>query len=423
MIRGTTEFNLKYGNKRIKFYLDDKNVINILAANEKELLKEPLKKLDILLSKPINSLPLKQLIKEKKAQNILIIVNDVTRPTPYNILLPPLLKSLKDSGIKKENITFLIATGAHRENTIEENIQIFGEDIVASYNFVNHRCDDNKLADLGRLSSGNRLIINPLVNKSDFIITTGVIVPHYIAGFSGGRKSIHPGICGRETIEKNHAYMVHPGAVTGKLKENPAHEEMMEAALKVGVDFIINAITDEDNNIIDIVAGSLVGSWLEGVNICRKIYIKQIKNKADVIFVSAGGYPKDINIYQAQKALDNASHAVKRGGTIVLVAECREGIGNSVCKQWIEESQSIQDIEERIERRFVLGGHKAYAIAKVAKEVDIILLSSFSRETTEKLFMKPAHNIEHAIKMVKDKHGDAFQSFIMPNGNNILPQI
>ena len=417
------EVSLKYGNKSINFHLEDKNIIGILTAKRAISLKEPIKKLEKLLENPINSLPLEQLIKDKEAKKILIIVNDITRPTPYNILLPTLLKKLEETGIRRDDITFLIATGAHRGNTVEENIKIFGEELISSYLFLNHNCDDSNLIDLGRLKSGNHLYVNPMVEKADFIIATGVIVPHYIAGFSGGRKSIHPGICARETIERNHSQMVHSKAATGNLIDNPVHEEMVEAASKVKVDFNINTITDEDGNIIDIVAGELHESWSKGVEICKNTYIAPIKEKADVVFTSAGGYPKDINIYQAQKALDNAYHAVKSGGTIVLVVECREGIGNTVCEQWINEANSIQDIEERLKKCFILGGHKAYAIAKVAKEVDLILLSSLNKELTKKLFMEPAEDIEQAIKLIREKHGDGFRSYIIPSGSTILPQI
>jgi len=415
--------NLKYGDTSIVFYLDRENIINTLSANQVQLLKSPSARLEQLLEEPIKSPALEQLIRDKEAKTILIIVNDITRPTPYHILLPPLMKKLEQTGIAKEDITFLIATGAHRGNTTEENIKIFGEELVSTYQFINHRCDDENLLDLGELRSGNRLLVNPILEKVDFIITTGVIVPHYIAGFSGGRKSILPGICGRETIEKNHANMVHPSAVTGNLIGNPVQDEMMEAIEKVKVDFNINVITDENSLIIDIVAGALTESWLQGVEVCRNTYFSPIKEKADVIFTSAGGYPKDINIYQAQKALENAYQAVKPGGTIVLVAECREGVGNSICQQWVEEAHSIQDIEERLQKRFVLGGHKAYAIAKVAKEVEIILLSSFNKEQTKKFFMKPVDTIEHALGLIQEKYGDDFKSYIIPSGSTVLPQL
>ena len=316
----------------------------------------------------------------------------------------------------------MVATGAHRGNTMGENLTIFGKELVLSYHFINHSCD-NDLIDLGKLVSGNRLFVNSMIKKADFIITTGVIVPHYIAGFSGGRKSILPGICGRETIENNHLNMIHPNAITGNLTENPVHEEITEAAKRVGVDFNINVITDEDGNIINIVTGDLFSSWDRGVEKCQNTYFAPIKKKADVVIVSAGGYPKDINIYQAQKALDNAFQAVNPGGTIILVAECKEGLGNKIFEKWIEEANSIEDVERRLKKRFVLGGHKAYAIARVAKEVEIILISSLCEEKAKKLFMKPTEDIDSAIDSVRKKHGDNFKSYILPSGNTVVPII
>jgi nickel-dependent lactate racemase len=422
MAKSGGKFKLKYGDREIRLELEEKNIIGILSAQKTKGLRNPSEKLEELLAKPINSPSLQQLIREKNAKKILIIVNDITRPTPYQILLPPLLEELDQTGIKREDVTFMIATGAHRGHTQEENRRIFGERFTSLYHFVNHQCDQDHLIDLGKMKSGNRLLVNPIINQVDFIVTTGVIVPHYIAGFSGGRKSILPGICGRETIEKNHAHMIHPQAVTGNLQGNPAHEEMMEAIEKVTVDFNVNVVTDENGDIIAIVAGELNESWLKGVQICQDTYFTPISKKADVVFVSAGGYPKDINVYQAQKALDNAFQAVKPGGTIVLVAECREGLGNSVFKQWIEEAHSIKDIEERLKERFVLGGHKAYAIAKIAKEVDIILLSSLSKRQVKKLFMTPAEDMKQAINLVQQKYGPDFQSYLIPSGSTVLPQ-
>jgi len=239
------------------------------------------------------------LIIQKNAKKILVIVNDITRPTPYEVILPPLLDELHQIGIKKENIIFMVATGIHRSNSQEEIKEIFGENIFSAYKFINHDCDDLNLKDLGKLKSGNKLWVNPIVSDIDFIITTGVIVPHYFAGFSGGRKSILPGICGRKTIEVNHAQMVYSDSRAGNLKGNPVHQEMQEAAEKVGVDFNINVVTDENHQIVEIVAGELLTSWRKGVEICKQIYICPIEKKADVVIASAGGYPKDINVYQA----------------------------------------------------------------------------------------------------------------------------
>lgn len=414
---------LKYGKEEIQLPIQDKHIIQILNPKKQKALLYPENKLKNLLKNPINSPSLKDLVNQKKAQKILIVVNDITRPTPYEVILPPLLNELDQIGIKKENITFIIATGIHRSNSPEEIKKIFGENIFSTYRFLNHDCDDPHLKDLGHLKSGNKLWVDPMVSKSDFIITTGVIVPHYFAGFSGGRKSILPGICGRKTIEANHAKMVHLNARAGNLKDNPVDEEMQEAAEKVGVDFNMNVITDENHQIVEIVAGELLASWQQGVEISGQIYLYPIAKKAEVVIASAGGYPKDINVYQAQKALENAFQAVKPGGSIILIAECPEGYGEDTFERWIEEANSPDDILNRLNKKFVLGGHKAFGIARVAKEVEVIFISSLPQEKVCKLFFIPMANITQALNHVKEKYGEDFQAYILPSGNIVVPQI
>ena len=414
---------LKYGKEEIQLTIQDKNIIQILNSNKQKVLLHPENRLKNLLKNPINSPSLKDLVNQKKAKKILIIVNDITRPTPYEIILPPLLDELHQIGIKKENILFMVATGIHRSNSPEEIKEMFGENIVSAYKFINHDCDDPRLKDLGKLKSGNKLWVNPIVSDIDFIITTGVIVPHYFAGFSGGRKSILPGICGRKTIEANHARMVYSDSRAGNLKGNPVHQEMQEAAEKVGVDFNINVVTDENHQIVEIVAGELLASWQQGVEICKQIYICPIEKKADVVITSAGGYPKDINVYQAQKALNNAYQAIKSGGTIILLAECLEGYGEPTFENWIEEANIPDDIIKRLKNKFVLGGHKAYAIARAVKEVEVILISSLPSDKARKLFFIPMENISQAIEYIKDKYGEDFQAYVLPSGNTVLPQL
>jgi len=414
---------LKYGKEEVSLPIQGKNIIKILNLKKQKALLNPENRLKNLLKNPINSLSLGDLIIQKKAKKVLIIVNDITRPTPYKVILPPLLDELHQIGIKKENIIFIVATGIHRSNSQEEIKEIFGENIFYAYNFINHNCDDPLIKDLGKLKNGNRLLVNPIVSDIDFIITTGVIVPHYFAGFSGGRKSILPGICGRRTIEANHAQMVHPDSRAGNLKGNPVHQEMQEAAEKVRVDFNINVVTNEHYEIIEIVAGELLASWQQGVEICKQIYICPIEKKADVVIASAGGYPKDINVYQAQKALDNAYQAVKSGGTIILLAECSEGYGEPTFENWIEEASSPDDIIKRLNKKFVLGGHKACSIAELTKEVEVILISSLPPEKVRKLFFIPMENISQALNYVKDKYGEDFQDYILPSGSTVLPQL
>jgi len=414
---------LKYGKEEIRLPIEDKNIIKILNLEKQEVLLNPENKLREFLKDPIGCPSLRELIFQKKASKILIIVNDITRPTPYEIILPPLLDELRQIGIKKENIIFIIATGIHRSNSPEEIKEIFGKDIFFNYKFINHKCGDPHLQDLGKLKSGNKLWVDPIVSDTDFIITTGVIVPHYFAGFSGGRKSILPGICGRKTIEANHSNMVHPNARSGNLKGNPVHQEMQEAAEKVGVDFNINVVTDENHQIAEIIAGELLTSWQQGVEICKKIYLCPIEKKADVVIASPGGYPKDINVYQAQKALENACQAVKSGGTIILLVECSEGYGEPTFEKWIEEANNPDDIIKRLKNKFVLGGHKAYAIAKLVKEVEVILISSLPPEKVRKLFFIPMEDISQAIEYIKERYSEDFLAYILPSGNTVVPQL
>ncbi len=414
---------LKYGKKEVRLPIQDKNIIKILNLKKQKALLNPEKKLRGLLKNPIGCPSLGELIFQKKAKKISIIVNDITRPTPYEVILPPLLDELHRVGIKKENIIFMIATGIHRSNSSEEIKEMFGENIFSTYKFINHDCDNPRSKDLGKLKSGNKLWVNPIVSETDFIITTGVIVPHYFAGFSGGRKSILPGICGRKTIEANHAQMVHHNARVGNLKGNPVHQEMQEAAEKVGIDFNINVVTDENHKIVEIVAGELLTSWWQGVEVCKKIYFCPIEKKAEVVIASAGGYPKDINVYQAQKALENAYQAIKPEGTIILLAECSEGYGEPTFEKWIEEANTPDDIIKRLKKKFVLGGHKAYAIARTVKEVEVILISFLPPDKVRKLFFIPMEDISQALNYVKDKYGEDFQAYILPSGSTVLPKI
>ena len=408
--------------RKFDYQLKIKYHKNIKFKKKKALLN-PENSLKELFKSPIDSPSLRDLIIQKEAKKILIIVNDITRPTPYEVILPPLLNELHQIGIKKENIIFMVATGIHRNNPQEEIKEIFGENIFSAYKFINHDCDNPHLKDLGRLKSGNKLWVNPIVLDIDFIITTGVIVPHYFADFSGGRKSIFPGIYGRKTIEANHAQMVYHNARAGNLKGNPVHQEMQEAAEKVGVDFNINVVTNEYQEIIEIVAGELLKSWIKGVEVCKKTYLCLIKQRAEVVIASAGGYPKDINVYQAQKALDDAYQAVKSGGTIILLAECSEGYGEVTFEKWIEEANTPDDIIERLKKKFVLGGHKAYAIAKLTKEVEVILISSLPQDKVRKLYFIPMENISQATEYVKEKYGEDFQAYILPSGNTVVPQL
>jgi nickel-dependent lactate racemase len=411
---------LKYGRKKLKFEIERSKVLDILKANEKEGLTDPRAAVEKSLADPTGSPPLAELLSAKKINDLVIVVNDVTRYTPYDYMLPPLLQTISEAGIKKEQVTFVVATGVHSPHSAEQNKEIFGNEIDSNYNFIHHNCDQD-LVDMGRLSTGNQLKINKKVAEADFLITTGVILPHYMAGFSGGRKSILPGVAGRESIEANHAMMVELISEKPELKDNPISQEMFEAAERVGVDFILNVVTNSSREIVQVAAGDYRQAWVAGIDSSAEMYYLPLTQKADAAIVSSGGFPRDINIYQAQKALDHADHAVKKGGTIIWVAECSEAYGEERFESWMNEAQKPEDNVQRIKEKFLLGGHKAFAISKVAAEKEIILISDLTVEETENIFAKKMETVQEAVDYLEDKYKGDYSAYILPQGSLTVP--
>lgn len=287
---------------------------------------------------------------------------------------------------------------------------------------MSHNPDQN-LVDLGELSSGNKLYLNQKVVEADLLITTGVITPHYFAGFSGGRKSILPGVAGRETIQNNHSRMVDLLGNLPSIEKNPVNQEMLAAARKAEVDFILNVVTNSKKEIVEVVAGDYEAAWYEGVKTSAAMYHVPLAEKVDVAIVSAGGYPKDLNMYQAQKALDNANYGVKDGGTIILAAQCQDGLGEEVFADWLANSDKPEDNICKIKEKFVVGGHKAFAISKVATTKDFTLISDFDQRQTEELFAKKATSLAEALAQVEEKHGVDYTSIVMPQGALTLPVV
>lgn len=416
------EIVLAYGKDVVKGTINEDNVLAEVNPKTAKGLENPLEAVKRALKNPIGSDTIAGIVNKKKPGKVAIVVNDVTRPTPYKYMLPPLMEELKNAGVKDEQIVFVVATGIHRGNTEEENRQTFTPEIVDRYRIVNHSADEN-LVTLGKMSDGTQLSVNREVAEADMVITTGLIGLHYFAGYSGGRKSILPGVAARELITANHAKMTDPRAATGNYKDNPVHWIMLEAARMAGVDFILNVVTNTQKEIVSVVAGDVEKAWLEGVKVCEEISVVKLSEAADVVIAGAGGHPKDINMYQAQKALENAAAAVKPGGTIVLVAQCREGYGEDVFEEWIRQSNKLEDIFERFERQFVLGGHKAFAIARVLKEKNVILVSDMPREDVEKLYFTYAASFQEALDQVAQRHGSNFKAYVMPQATLVLPQV
>jgi len=412
------EIELGFGERTQKLRVPDKNLICVLLPNrvEHELTGED----EVLraLKNPIGTPELNQIV--HPGEKIAIITSDVTRPMPSYKVMPLLLDELYAAGIKKEDITLVFALGSHRKQTPEEQKKLVGERAFSEISCVDG--DDSDCVHIGTTSRGTPVDIVRAVAQADRRICLGNIEFHYFAGYSGGAKAIMPGVSTRAAIQSNHSRMVEQAACAGRIDGNPVREDIEEAAAMVGVDFIVNVVLDEHKQIVRAVAGGVVEAHREGCRYLDKLYAKPIHDRADIVVVSQGGAPKDLNLYQTQKALDNAKHAVKDGGVIILVGSCKEGLGEHTFEEWMTRSPSAHSMIERIGKDFQLGGHKAAAIAMVLEHADIYLVSELEPAFVSSIFLTPFSSAQFAFNAAIEKCGRDASVLVMPYGGSTLPR-
>ena len=400
--------------------LNDELVLAVLEQNDVTFERSGTAAVEAALERPIGTPKLEELI--RAGEKIAIVTSDITRPLPSKLVLPPILKRLEAVGIKDEDILIVFALGAHRFHTEEEMRFLVGDEIFERYRCVDS--DPQAMTYLGATDGGTPVSIDNRVIEADRRITLGNIKYHYFAGYSGGAKAILPGVSTREAIQANHSRMLEPGAEAGRADGNPVRLDLEEGIKKfIPIDFIVNVVLDEHKQIIHAVAGDFVEAHREGCKFLDRLYLKPIDERADIVIVSQGGWPKDLNLYQTQKALDNAKHAVKDGGVIILVGSCKEGLGEEVFEQWITEADTPDELIERIQATFELGGHKAAAIAQVLKRAEIYLVSEMERAFVRSIFMEGFDDIASAYEQAQAKFVGRGTVIVMPYGGSTLPRV
>ena len=416
------KYELAYGKGKVAFTLPDDVKPTTVVPNNKPGLADPLQAAQEAVSNPIGTPPLVKMLQEQTPKKVVVVVNDITRPTPYNIMLPPLLDAFKEAGIKDDQVTFLVATGIHDGHTDEQNREIYGNDIVDRFKVISHDAFAPETHTfMGTFKSGYQFYANTLAKEADFLITIGVIMPHYFAGYSGGRKSILPGLAGQETVKNNHARMVELMDNLPGIDENPVSLEMIEAARQVGVKFILNVVVNDKQEVVTVVAGDLEKAWRQAVDVSSSMFEVPFEKQVDICITCASGYPRDINAYQTQKALDHADRITREGGTIILAAECPTGYGEHVFEEWMNRGWTARQIMDEIKTNFVMGGHKAYGFAKVAAEKEYWLISAFDAKDTKCLFAQKAATVQEAVDAALAKHGKNASVVFMPEGSVSLP--
>ncbi len=411
------ELEFGFGNTVQKVSVPDKNVIGVLHANEVKHELEGADEVRRALANPIGAPLLKEVV--RPGEKVVIVTSDITRPMPTYVVMPPLLDALYEAGVKKEDITLVFALGSHRHHTPEEMKKLAGERAYAEIKCVDS--DPTDCVHMGVTSHGTPVDVFRTVAEADRRICLGNIEYHYFAGYSGGAKAIMPGVSTRAAIQSNHSQMVSEDACAGKLEGNPVREDIEEAGAICGIDYILNVVLDEHKHVIMAAAGDAVKAHREACRFLDRIYRKEIPERADIVLVSQGGAPKDLNLYQTQKALDNAKHAVKKGGIVILIGSCKEGLGEGVFEDWMLHSPSPKAMIERIRTDFQLGGHKAAAIAMVLENADIYLVSDLPEDFVRKIFLEPKASAQEALDCAFAKLGKDATVLAMPYGGSTLP--
>lgn len=413
------EILLGYGKGKQKLCVPDKNLLGVLTPNKAESPASEDAEIRRALSEPIGSARLREIV--KPGEKIAIVTSDITRPMPTYKVMPALLDELYAAGVRGEDVTLVFALGSHRRHTEEEMRHLAGDRAFEEINVEDSDVDD--CVHIGTTKRGTPVDITRTVAEADRRILLGNIEFHYFAGYSGGAKAIMPGVSTPAAIEKNHSLMVLEESRAGNLETNPLRQDIEEAGAMLGADFILNVVLNEKKEIVAAFAGDMVKAHREGVKFLDGLFSSPIMERADIVITCQAGAPKDLNLYQTQKALDNAKHAVKDGGTVILVGACEEGLGNDTFARWMTEAESPEAIIERLAQGFKLGGHKAAAIALILRRADIILVSEMDEELVRSIFMQPERSVQRAFDSALEKHGPNASVIVMPYGGSTLPKL
>jgi nickel-dependent lactate racemase len=413
------KLRLGYHKEKVEISIPEHNLRGILTPEKPAAKCSEQEILSHTLNNPVGAPLLSEVV--KPGENVVIVTSDLTRPMPTAKVLPLVIETLNQAGIADTNISVVFGLGIHRRHTEQEYTALVGQELYERIECVDSNPDD--VVHLGQTTLGTPVDLFRKVVEADRRICLGNVEYHYFAGFSGGMKAIMPGVSTREAIQANHSRMVEETATTGKIKGNPVREDIDEVYRFLPVDYLVNVVLGEDKKIINAFAGDVFQAHRAGCKYLDSLYKIEINEPADIVIATPGGFPKDINLYQAQKALDNAKHAVKDGGIIILFAACTEGLGEAVFEQWILDAPDPGSMIERIRQNFQLGGHKAASIAMVMEKASIYLVSDFPPDFTEKILMVPFPDIHAALqRALREKSQDA-SILVMPYGGSTLPVV
>ncbi|MGH9873060.1 MAG: nickel-dependent lactate racemase [Pyrinomonadaceae bacterium] len=420
-----TEIQLGYG-KGFRNFTFDENRYQLLSGNSND--DKPLTDVEIgeALSAPIQSPPLEELF--SGGESVLIVVSDATRATASAQILNLLVRRLIQTGVSPADLAIIFATGIHRPVTPDEKVELLTPFIAQRVRTIDHSAYDvAQMISLGTTERGTPVEVNRALKDFSHVIITGAIGFHYFAGFTGGRKSICPGLASAHTIEATHMLALdfetgetggrRAGVGTGLLDGNAVHEECERVAGLIEPRFSVNCVVDERGRAVRIYAGEWRAAHYAGCSDYLASHSVGIDKKRDVVIASCGGSPHDLNLIQAHKALDMAAHACAAGGTIVLLAECRDGLGHPTFLKWFEE-KSAAELERRLRDAYEVNGQTAWSLLTKAERYHVFLVSDLPEDKVRQLRMIPVRSLTDALSEVRSEQ----QGYIMPHGARFLPR-
>lgn len=424
------EYVLGFGDKEFAITLPEEQVIHVIEGKAYPAIADVPAAIKAVLKNPIDAPPLPEYV--QPGDTVAIIASDITRQwIQYPAFLPTLLNELNAAGVPDSQIKLVVSLGSHRQHTDQENVAVYGQETVNRIELVQSYAPNSEdFVYVGKTSRGVETYINKHIVNADKVIMTGGIVYHPMAGFGGGRKAILPGVSGYATIQGNHSFCLHevvgqginPNCMAGKLDGNEMHEDMIEMVPMLKSPFLLNAVFTPEGKFARFVAGHWHNAWLEGCKTVEEIFGVPIKAKADLVIASAGGFPKDINLYQGTKTTDNAFMAVKDDGVIIALLECRDIKEPPDFSGWFE-YESLYDREIALRKAFTVPGFIALKTGLAAKKIPhIIVTLPENKEFIEKAGLIAATTLDEAMAIAEQKLGHKdYTVTLMPHGANTVP--
>ncbi len=418
------EYTFAYGRGSRTFSLDEKRVVAEIVMPALPPLADVEASVLEALANPVGCEPLGDRV--RSGDTATFICNDPTRVANSDEFMPVLADEMNRLGVPDANMQIVFALGTHRPMTEDEMREAVGEEIASRLKMYNSDASvPSDFEYFGATSRFTPVLINRRICHSDHVILTGSVVYHFFSGYGGGRKAVLPGCAAMESIRHNHSFMRDPASGLGRTEGNPVYEDQMEAVAmwaKGRSVFLFNAVLDARHRFLKMFAGDWAAAHKEACAFVDSAYGVPIDQKADIVVASCGGWPKDINVYQMQKTMDNAVLAVREGGCVVLLAECEEGSGSAVLEQTCRRLKSPEAIEADLSGHFVIGAHKAYAITRLMKKAHFILVTSLDRSLAHDLFFTAAvSSVDEALRIAEGIVGSDSTVALMPAGGLTVP--